>query len=194
MFSGDHQGLKKSSESQREQNMQARILPAGRLVQTRRQYRAAHVSRIEDIMSLCTHNVQGLCWSRLDNKLKLQRLVSDARDNGWHCTFLSDLHTADAAAPALEILCIEEFVMIARGRVGFLISQCMLKLWEGSGRQTVYTSDSDRLLAIIFQHNGRKNVFGTGYCSTQSKDHDRKMFFKAFGKLETECRESDVQV
>ena len=176
--------------------MKMRVLPPGRLVQSRRQYRRSHSEVIDGILSLATLNVQGLSWSRVDNKLKLRRLVQDARENHWHCLILSDLHLSvrTQSEVRLEVVCIEEFVLLQRGKVGFLLSQCMLKVWNQSGRRTVHLEETDRLLAMAFKLHDREYVIGAGYCPTQSKHKERLDFFTAFNTLEEKCRKSDVQI
>eukprot|EP00959_Pyramimonas_sp_CCMP1952_P464268 9486300-Pyramimonas_sp.AAC.1 len=78
----------------------------------------------------------------------------------------------------VHVVHVEEFVLVARGRVGILLRHALGKLWEEGGRQLHWEEGSDRLLAVVFSLYARRvacvsNYSPTGATVGPRRDHYR---------------------
>ena len=134
-------------------------------------------------LSLATLNVQGWNWSRLDpwNTDKAADLVSLARQHGWDVLALSDLHTSAGEVEIWEnnsrtarrvqrdvsnaIVALEEFILVAGQRSGFLLSPAAAEAWRDSGCAKEL-SDDGRLLRLHINILDQRYDFVSGYAPT----------------------------
>ena len=72
-------------------------------------------------------------WDQLDHRHRLQQLILASRKYAWDLIQLTELRHAPEAAEELQIAFIDEFLLVQRGRVGFLLPFHMRQLWLNQG-------------------------------------------------------------
>jgi hypothetical protein len=136
------------------EHLSVRPLSARESIPTRRMHRKCRRTVLPNELKLASLNVRGLNRRRLDNRMKLAALIAEARRGGWHCTFLSDLHTGVDTETAV---CIEEYMLLVWGRVGLLMSPEFARAWRAAGSRR-FSGESDRILGISFRNRDREYV------------------------------------
>ena len=101
----------------------------------RHMYRSNRQRAINDTLHVCTLNTQGMRWDQLDHKHRLQQLILACRKYEWDLVHLTELRHTPEAAEELQLVYIEEFLLIQRGRVGFMLPFHTKKLWLNQGSQ-----------------------------------------------------------
>ena len=148
---------------------------------------------------LATLNVQGWNWSRLDpwNTDKAAELVSLARQHDWDVLALFDLHTCAGEIEIWEnnsrtarrvqrdvfqvIVAMEEFILVAGQRSGFLLSLGAAEAWRDSGCDKEL-SDDGRLLRLNNNILDQRYDFVSGYAPT-GDTRGRRDFFESASAL-----------
>ena len=112
-------------------------------------------------------NVQGLNWTAHDHRFKMKSLIDEARRGQWHVAWLSELHSPDA----LAVVAVEEYVLVAGRRSGFLLSPVGLQAWEAGGWQ--HESHGDRICRMVLELRGQRIQALSAYWPTQGQTEER---------------------
>ena len=159
---------------------------------------------------LATLNVQGWNWSRLDpwNTDKAAELVSLARQHDWDVLALFDLHTCAGEIEIWEnnsrtarrvqrdvfqvIVAMEEFILVAGQRSGFLLSLAAAEAWRDSGCDKEL-SDDGRLLRLNINILDQRYDFVSGYAPT-GDTRGRRDFFESASAFVSSARPNALQL
>lgn len=131
---GDSKASKLLKAASKDERIEVRPLAADpkSCIPTRRMYRVSRKDVVTEQLKCASINTQGLSVFRLDNRVKFAGLLSEARRGNWHVTFVTDLHQISRSESPDDVLvvCLEEFVLMAWGKVRILLSPPMVKAWR----------------------------------------------------------------
>ena len=129
---------------------------------------------------LGTINTQGLTWSRVSHRPKLQSVLTLARAQHVDILCLTEMHSSTVS---LEVVYLEEFVVVCRGGVGLLLRLPFAMLWEQGERKVFYEDASGRMLGIAFCYQGRDVVVGANYSPASAEVGHRRSHMGEFLSL-----------
>ena len=159
--------------------------PCGRArLRHRRLHRRCFSLRPSHGLKLCTMNLQGFFWSKLSHRPKLQQLIGVLRKHDVDMAFLSDLHFFPPEA--LQVVWIEEFCFVLRGRVGFALRASVAMASEQSGRPFLHVN-SDRLLSLGFSIHGEYVHFTANYTPAGQSASEKRQHYQEAQKLHLQC-------
>ena len=99
----------------------------------------------------------------------LLHLVQVMRETQTDVSMLTEVAISSTwLAGRVQFLAIEEFILIVRGKVGFIFSRSFFRAWQLCGEVVHYSAESDRWLAVQIKHKQRVYTFAVGYAPTQS--------------------------
>ena len=131
-----------------------------KLDRDRHPYRASRQVTIQNSFHLATLNTQGLEWSSLEQRHKLQHAILAARKYKWDLLMLSELRDRDNTNN-IHMVYTEEFLFLQKGRVGCLMPFHIRRLWEDQGCQ--WLSPNPHLFCIFCTIQGRLYAFVSVY-------------------------------
>ena len=141
----------------------------------RRQYRASHVKEIHanDDVTVGTVNMQGANWSRTEERhiAKFNCLMDIMREKKVDVMCVTDLHGAVDERAGLDTryatCMVEEFLLVSCGKVGFMVTPAIYKLWGGEA--LVWDRDG-RVATTDIEIDGCKLRFGSAYMPPRGGD------------------------
>ena len=97
----------------------------------RHPYRASRQVRIQNSFHFATTNTQGLIWTSLQQRHKLQHAILACRRYKWDPLALTEVR--DTPGPLeLNMVYIEEFLLLHHGRTAFLMPYHVHRAWSDS--------------------------------------------------------------
>ena len=143
-----------------------------KLDRDRHPYRISRQVTIQNSFHLATLNTQGLEWSSLEQRHKLQHAILAARKYKWDLLLLSELRDRDNTN-SMHMVYTEEFLFLQKGRVGCLMPFHIRRLWEDQGCQ--WLSPNPHLFCIFCTIQGRLYAFVSVYIPTGQTFEQRKL-------------------
>ena len=165
--------------------------PCGRKrCRRRRQWHPCFSLRSSKGVRFSTMNTQGLNWQKLLHRPKLQEVLRILRRHSFDCMFLTDMHSEFVTT---QVLYVEEFCFVIRGRVAIVLNASLAQLWEKSGRR-VHSTDSDRLLAVEFPHFDHNLYLVCNYTPAGCKIGEKREHYTYARALHAKCDSSTAGV
>ena len=165
--------------------------PCGRKrCRRRRQWHPCFSLRPSRGLRFSTMNTQGLNWQKLSHRPKFQEVLRILRCHSFDCMFLTDIHSESLTT---QVVYVEEFCFVIRGRVAIVLKASLAQLWEKAGRR-VHSTDSDRLLAVEFPHFAHTLCLVCNYTPASCKIGDKREHYTYARALHAKCGSSTAGV
>ena len=142
-----------------------------KLDRDRHPYRPSRGKVVTKSFCVSTFNAQSFQWDLLSQRHKLQHLILSHRKHQWDLMALSEMKDV-APEGNFHLIYIEEFLLIHKGRVAFLLPRHVYTLWIAQGCR--WESPSSHVLGIHLDLMGLTYTFACVYIPTAQAFEQRR--------------------